>query len=123
MMSVATSFLAFSSSFLASALSIISKNASVVKAFLSLETNSSSISIVASFDNISKCTLPEFSGAAIRNTKSTALPSRALYSTPPLILIAARPAFLTPEHLPCGMAMPPPTPVVPSSSLAFTASR
>ncbi len=56
--------------------------------------------MVASLDNISRCTLPEFSGAAIRNTKSTGLPSSALYSTPPLILIAASPAFDTPEHLP-----------------------
>ena len=88
------------SSFFSSASSITFKNSSTVFAFFKSATKFSSISIVANLERISRCTLPEPSGAAIKKAKSTGLESKALYSTPPLIVIAARPGSLTPEHLP-----------------------
>ena len=71
----------------------------------------------------SRCTLSSVFGAAIRKIRLTFSPSNASKSTPSLMTIAARPGLLTASDLQCGMAIPSPIPVVPSSSLAYTPLR
>ena len=95
-------------------------NSSVDFAFLSALVNSSSIRNTESLLNTSRCILSSVSGAAIRNIRFTGCPSSASNSAPSGITIAASPGFVTASDLQCGMAIPSPIPVVPSSSLANT---
>ena len=109
--------------FSSSALSIISRNSSAVDAFLKFFVNSSSISIIDNLLSTSRWTLSFVSGAAIRKSSVTGSPSSDSKSTPSFITIAASPGLLTAAHFPCGIAIPSPTPVVLSSSLANTCLR
>ena len=68
----------------------------------------------------SKCILSFVFGAAIKNNSFTGCPSNALNSTPSGTTIAESPGFDTESALPCGIAIPSPIPVVPSSSLFIT---
>ena len=86
------------------------------KAFL----NSVSISSVDNLLKTSKCTLSSVFGAAIKNSNLAGLPSKDSKSTPSGTTIAESPGLETASVLPCGIAIPSPIPVVPSSSLFNT---
>ena len=89
---------------------------------INLFLNSVSINIVDNLLNTSRCTLSLVFGAAIINNRLTGLPSSASYSTPFGTTIATKPGSVTQSPLPCGIAIPSPTPVLPSSSLFNTSS-
>ena len=116
-------FFSSSASFSASARSITLKNSSTVFALRSPLVKFSSIRRTDNLLSTSRCTLSSVFGAAIRKIRLTFSPSNASKSTPSLMTIAARPGLLTASDLQCGMAIPSPIPVVPSSSLAYTPLR
>ena len=109
--------------FSSSALSTSFINSSTDSAPLSDAVNSSSIRSTDSLLSTSRCTLSFVSGAAIRNISVTGSSSSDSKSTPPGITIAASPGLSTAAHLPCGIAIPSPIPVVLSFSLANTCLR
>ena len=104
--------------FSSSALSTISRNSSTDLAFSRSAVNCSSIRRTDNLLNTSRWILSSVFGAAIRKIRCTGSPSRESKSTPSLTTMAASPGFVTASHLPWGMAIPSPIPVVLSSSLA-----
>ena len=115
-----SSSLSFMLALSSSASSITLRNSCGVLAALSAFVKSSSIRSTDSLLKTSRCTLSLVFGAAIRKRTSTGSPSSESKSTPSFIIIAASPGFVTASHFPCGIAIPSPTPVVLSSSLAIT---
>ena len=115
-----SSFFFVCDNFAFSAISIYLRNSSGVFASIRDFLNSVSINNVDNLLNTSKCTLSFVFGAAIKNNNFAGCPSNESNSTPSFITIADNPGFETASVFPCGIAIPSPIPVDPSSSLFNT---
>ena len=109
--------------FSSSASSIIFKNSSFVFAFNKSFLNFSFINRADNLLKTSRCKLSLLFGAAIKNNNFTGFPSNDSKSTPSGITIAASPGSEITPPFPCGIAIPSPTPVEPSSSLFITSFK
>ena len=112
----------FSDSFSSSASFITLKNSLVLLLFINFSLNSLFINSVLNVLNTSKCRLLLPSGAAIKNINLTSSPSKESKFTPFGTTAATSFAVFTLFPFPCGIAIPSPTPVVPSFSLLKTNS-